>query len=357
VEPGERLVDRFSPEDRAILDRAFRGEPTQPVRFDGRWWVFLQAVAGPGGPCVRAWPIRPWEPLTLASGWSDASASLARELNDSMSIVQGRLELVCEIGGLEPILDNHLRVALDHAHRISAVLRNLRAIGQGARDFAACESGEVIAGAIDLVGAKARSIPATGAGGSASVLVDMPVVTRVAASLLTWVLEQRPQRWSTKIEETEDDVRLTFVGGVEIGEHTPESAPIDPLRPLLLATAAQAWAWRGRGTRIGQLRLMLAPPGRSRPRKTDRTLLVIGSPDLYRAISALLAEDGVDVQRAVPWDVPADADLVVAEQPDVAPGADVPVLVLGEDAVPSRRKLLAAMGRRARTVATIPRSR
>ncbi|TVQ90978.1 MAG: response regulator [Deltaproteobacteria bacterium] len=56
---------------------------------------------------------------------------LRRELNDPMSIVLGRLELLLELGGSgKPSVDRHLNVALDHARKVSNTLHLLRVVGR-----------------------------------------------------------------------------------------------------------------------------------------------------------------------------------------------------------------------------------
>jgi len=61
---------------------------------------------------------------------SQLAAAVARDLNDPMSIVQGRLELLLELGGPETeALGRHLRIALDHARRVSSTLHLLRLVG------------------------------------------------------------------------------------------------------------------------------------------------------------------------------------------------------------------------------------
>ena len=61
------------------------------------------------------------------------AASVARELNDPMAIVQGRLELLLEMGSSDPErVARHLRVALDHARRVSGTLHLLRLVGRPA---------------------------------------------------------------------------------------------------------------------------------------------------------------------------------------------------------------------------------
>lgn len=58
------------------------------------------------------------------------AAAVARELNDPMSIVQGRLELLLELDSADPeMVRRHVSVALDHARRISSTLHQLRLVG------------------------------------------------------------------------------------------------------------------------------------------------------------------------------------------------------------------------------------
>ncbi|MFK7929335.1 MAG: hypothetical protein AB8H79_14165 [Myxococcota bacterium] len=99
------------------------------------------------GVAVRLWPVRPGEYLVLEDSAhaalddereahqcdgarSELAAAVARDLNDPMSIVQGRLELLLE---MDPDADSatrrHLQIALDHARRISGTLHMLRLVG------------------------------------------------------------------------------------------------------------------------------------------------------------------------------------------------------------------------------------
>lgn len=62
----------------------------------------------------------------------DLAASTAREMNDAMTIVQGRLELLMAVGMERP--DSALRhasIALEHSERITNALHNLRLVGSG----------------------------------------------------------------------------------------------------------------------------------------------------------------------------------------------------------------------------------
>ena len=61
---------------------------------------------------------------------AEFAAAVARELNDPMSIVQGRMELLLELDVSDPaMLRKHLSVALDHARRVSSTLHQLRLVG------------------------------------------------------------------------------------------------------------------------------------------------------------------------------------------------------------------------------------
>ncbi|MFT7520625.1 MAG: signal transduction histidine kinase, partial [Kiritimatiellia bacterium] len=63
------------------------------------------------------------------------AGSVARELNDPMAIVQGRLELLIEMGAADPErIVRHLKVALGHARRVSSTLHLLRLVGRPAVD-------------------------------------------------------------------------------------------------------------------------------------------------------------------------------------------------------------------------------
>lgn len=62
----------------------------------------------------------------------ELAASTAREMNDAMTIVQGRLELLMAFGLRDPdSAARHASIALEHSERITAALHNLRLVGTG----------------------------------------------------------------------------------------------------------------------------------------------------------------------------------------------------------------------------------
>lgn len=62
----------------------------------------------------------------------ELAASTAREMNDAMTIVQGRLELLMAFALENPEASHrHASIALEHSERITSALHNLRLVGSG----------------------------------------------------------------------------------------------------------------------------------------------------------------------------------------------------------------------------------
>ena len=62
----------------------------------------------------------------------ELAASTAREMNDAMTIVQGRLELLIAFALESPQASaRHATIALEHSERITSALHNLRLVGSG----------------------------------------------------------------------------------------------------------------------------------------------------------------------------------------------------------------------------------
>ena len=121
---------------------------------------------------------------------SDFAAALARELADPMAIVQGRLELLVELGVSDPaVVRRHLDVALEHSRHVTAILHNLRLVGRTpsvARDSARVS--RVLDGALQLVGSR-RDRVFVDLGGDPKVGADEALLARVIAFLVRHALD------------------------------------------------------------------------------------------------------------------------------------------------------------------------
>jgi hypothetical protein len=96
------------------------------VHTDGQWLVALL-------PRTRQHVVRHATRLQdRRDALQELAASTAREMNDAMTIVQGRLELLLAFGLSKPETAlRHASIALQHSERITSALHNLRLVGSG----------------------------------------------------------------------------------------------------------------------------------------------------------------------------------------------------------------------------------
>jgi len=107
-----------------------------------------------------------------------------------MAIVQGRLELLLELGVSDAaVVQRHLDVALEHARHVTAILHNLRLVGRvpgGATDSA--HVSRVVEAALQLVGARRERVLVE-VGGDPKVGVEEALLARVVAFLVRRALD------------------------------------------------------------------------------------------------------------------------------------------------------------------------
>lgn len=229
------------------------------------------------------------------------AAAVARELNDPMSIVQGRLELLLELDSTDPdMLRRHLSVALDHARRISNTLHQLRLVG-GPLD-----------GNLEASSARRLLLRAAALVGDVDLHLDLrPSTLRLLGSpdLLVQVLVGLVRR----IRDAARGDQVARAVARETNGHTvvelraesprgstatPTPVPGDPrldvgVSELVLSRiGGRLEALRlGRGL-LYRLVLPQAPPHRRRP-SHDAHVLVVGTVS-PTDLCALLYEEGVD---------------------------------------------------------------
>lgn len=107
-----------------------------------------------------------------------------------MAIVQGRLELLLELGVSDPaVVQVHLDVALEHARHVTAILHNLRLVGRvpGAGADEARVS-RVLDSALQLVGSRRERV-LVDLGGDPKVGAEEALLARVVAFLLRHALD------------------------------------------------------------------------------------------------------------------------------------------------------------------------
>lgn len=256
---------------------------------------------------------------------AELAASLARELNDPMSIVQGRLELLLELGENDPAaIDKHLRVALEHARRISATLRNLRLVGRAnVLELDCVYLSEALDEALDLVGPRARNVdlrievqPSDLAVGG-----DAALFARVFANLISHALDvsSRGSRLELRGRKRRSGVAITLTSGsfgATTARRSGSGETVDPSNlggfglavadMLVRSVGGRIEARRFAGGVAFEVKLPHAPERRSRARPVEGRVLVVGREELARSVEALLDMDGFAVVR-----VP-DADRALA---------------------------------------------
>jgi len=254
---------------------------------------------------------------------ADLAGAVARELNDPMAIVQGRLELLLALseGADDDPARRHLEVALDHARRISATLRNLRIVGQRREQrLERVQLRPVLHDALALVGPRRDRVRLDVDPDDFAVGGDAALYTRVFAHLIRVVVEgtsrgevrcrarREGERAWVRIQV--DSVRAIAASGRSEGLDT-QDLTID--RTLLGAIGATVEARRVSGAPAFDLNLPLAPATRVRPRATTDALMIVGREAFTRAVEELLGKDGF--QFTVAPDAAGALDLASEVEP------------------------------------------
>ncbi len=255
---------------------------------------------------------------------SDLAGSLARELNDPTSIVLGRLELVVELDGeMSNETRRHLEVALDHARRIAATMRNLRLVGvAGVPRIARVDVEAVVREAMDIVGPRLRA---------RQLVVDVPdglcaggeraTYARLFAMLLGHALDgtRRDTQLSVVAERWAEGVNVGVCGG--LGGAPPETLMVDHgardgaasglglslARTLLRSVNGRLEVRRGRGAVWVNVSLPDPPPRRARARPAVERVLVVGTSRVHEEVRELLSSEGYEIG----WSESAEEALTV----------------------------------------------
>ena len=244
---------------------------------------------------------------------ADLAGEVARDLNDPMSIVQGRLELLIELGEEDPAsLRRHLEVALVHARRISATLQNLRLVGRTTlshleRVFLL----DALAAARELVGPRLEKLdlevdldpPELAVGG------EEALYARILCNLIDQVLEACGPRGRLEIRGRQEsgEVHLRVLGGPALPgvpllpphEHEAEGEglALTIVRTLVAAMGGVLSSRVGSGRALFDLRLPEAPVVRARARPVEATLLAVGREAFAATLEGLLGREGFALHR------------------------------------------------------------
>ena len=124
-------------------------------------------------------------------GISRLSAMLAMDLNDSITIVQGRLDLLSELDKQSGKEENrHLGIAREHVRRIAATMENLRLVGRsGMVTVQPVSLDEIFEQALILLGRRGARREIETKFAALRVLGSVAPYSRVFANLLGYVLD------------------------------------------------------------------------------------------------------------------------------------------------------------------------
>lgn len=150
-----------------------------------------------------------------------------------MSIVIGRIEMAIDLGDVPAERDRHLRVAMEHARRLSATVANLGGLGRASEASSAvvCES---LYRALDLAGPRLRpvEIRVEVRPPSLALRLDGAFVARAVAEGLAWVLDRVgvAQRVNLSARQVGDAIEICVWSGVpaEGGQIEAVAGPVGP---------------------------------------------------------------------------------------------------------------------------------
>jgi len=335
---GRRLADLFAAPSQSSVHGAVAGgllapEELRPSLPDGRR-LALSASACDGGWLIRLRDVTADRVLSEAMAHRERMQALAgiasavsRELNDPMSIVQGRLELLLALGDVDPTTQKHLDVALEHARRISATLRNLRVVGQHREhQLEVVEVSVALRGALDLLGPRGERVEADIEPPDLAVAGDEAMLTRVLANALRQSIEGVARGAVVLRARREADRVVLRIDVGRRGRAEPlDGADITIDETLLRSVGGHISAFRVAGAPAFVVELPLPPAVRGRARPVESDMLVVGGQGFIDTVQQLLDKDGYRFAFAGQAD---QALRALAEPIGEAPSAVVTELLL-----------------------------
>ncbi len=307
---GHAVTEVFDPSDRPELE-AVRAQGW--IGLDERRWVVsgrvvAVAVERPAGAedvlvfhDVTAWDLVETARVARRLSTSDAelAGGLARELTDPMAVVQGRIELLLELGVEDPAtVRKHLEIAVGHARRVTATLRNLRSVGRKSTDHEAADVGPAVAEALDLVGPRSDRVLVRIEPPDLAVAAEHALLVRVLSSLVRLGLETSG-RAAVHLRATRSRGRvLVRIGpiGRDTGAALSPEIDLSLDRALLQSIGGEVQAFPTPHGVSFDLWLSIPSRKRVRPLKRTATLWVVGSDQVREAVGDLLENDGYDLR-------------------------------------------------------------
>lgn len=321
VSTGDAVGELFDETSRVALDafmeQGWAGLSERHFSLRDGHKVSVRARARDGLVDLYLRDVTAWHALDEASGerrrmaaLAQLAGAIARELNDPMSIVQGRLELLLELDDdATPSQQRHLGVALEHARRISATLRNLRLVGRTAVPrLERVSLVEVVEDAVRLVGPRLRRVEFSldlAPGDDLAAGGDAAMLSRVFANLLAWILDSLPRGGSVVVQATRegDEVVVSIDGGsgrvpLRLGPRELSGFGLSIARTLVTSLGGRFEASpTSSGVRF-DVYLAAPPAARVRQKPAAERVLVVGSEPFSGTVRSLIARDGFDCHIA-----------------------------------------------------------
>ena len=313
--PGEAFVSRLAPDGRQAMDGLIRyallgvGDRLWTL-CTGRRVHITACCAGDGNRLLAVRVMDRLQELSLldldrvkTEALAEVAGSLARELSDPVSIVQGRLELLVDLAPAGQADDAKLSVALDHARRVSATLQNLRLVGQAPlavlQRVPVAESFER---ALDLVAPGRRRTQVTVDVGEDVVCGGEPAAfVRIAANVLQHLIDavgrHRPLRVSADPTKESLAIRIASSGAVfgEPLDLTAAGLQMSVTLALVRSIGCELTVRKGASGACALLVAQHAPERPARARPVDQRLLVVGCDGFRSIVSGVLDSEGYAV--------------------------------------------------------------
>jgi len=305
---GQPLSAAFETESAARLERCrglgWWGVGEWPFQMrDGRMVRVVVAPDVRGGAVVSMLDITAHTLLCAAriqrarrEAISHHASEVSRELIDPMSIVQGRLELLLDLGVSDAdTAFRHLTIALQHARRVGEVLGNLRRVARRSTlELDAVPIGEVINEALSLSGGRCDRVVVELTPKNLVVGAQRDRVARVLMSLLWSSLEDN--RRGVVLVQAARRRRDVQISIGPRGRPPGDPVSVDPewtnQRALLSSVGGDLAVFRRHNDRHFELTLPAAPATRQRARPADAEFLLLGPVPFCSAVERLLCKDG-----------------------------------------------------------------
>lgn len=272
-----------------IPDWRADGEPLRAV--DGRWIVSQRLAAGESLTLVllldRTGEQVEEEARLLAArreALGELAGATAREMNDPMTIVQGRLELLRAFGLADAeAAQRHCAIALEHAHRLSGTLHNLRLVGASAgASLDAVSLSASVTEAVDGAGLEPERVRIDLHPADLRVVGQSATVARVLAGVLRALAGGGRESVSLQARSRAGRVAIDVVASGR-RRHDVDTLPLG-LVTALLDSLGGALRFTGTG-----LQVELCDAGAAGPSLDQRgDLLVVGDPRLVERVGVLL---------------------------------------------------------------------